>query len=99
MQESADISQFVEITIDARFTEDSNCQSSDLEYCYGLIITNNENFKIAYLITTITSQGMEVENHLDYVLDPYESNIFEVYYNKELGDQTVESKIDAISLN
>ena len=79
LQESADISQFVEINIDAKFTEDSDCQSSDLEYCYGLIITNNENFKIAYSITTITPQGMETENYLEYVLNSYESKIFEIY--------------------
>tara|TARA_Y100000310_G_C20621944_1_gene783833 strand:+ start:514 stop:921 length:408 start_codon:yes stop_codon:yes gene_type:complete len=99
LQENVDLSQPVEVSFDAEFRGTENCEQSDDTYCYELLITNNENFDVNYLITTITSQGIEIEDIDDYSLGSYESKLFTVYYDQSLGNENVEAKVDVASLN
>jgi len=99
LQESAEITKFVDVKVDAKFSEVSNCVVSEQYYCYSLMISNGENFKLGYLINTITSKGQELEDYKEYVLEPYESKIFEIYFDKSLGIEDIRSELDAILLN
>lgn len=99
LQDNVDLSQPVEVSFDAEFKGTDGCSESEEDYCYEILITNNENFGVNYLITTITPTGLEIENPTDYSLNAYESEIFEIYYSRDLGNDNVEAKVDVASLN
>jgi len=76
---------------------DSNagCIESEDNYCYALLITNNEDFTVNYIIITISSEGVEVSGPEDYETSVYESKRFNIYYDKKLGED-IEVKVRAV---
>ena len=99
LEEGVDFSQPIEADFDVEFRGVENCEESEETYCYEILITNNVNFNVDYLITTITDLGIEVESPEEYSLGAYESKVFSVYYSKNLGNQNVGAKVDVASLN
>lgn len=73
----------------------TGCIESEDNYCYALLITNNEDFIVNYIIITISSEGVDVNGPEDYETLSYESKRFNIYYDKKLGED-IEVKVRAV---
>ena len=80
--------------------EISNVDECETGYhCYVLLITNNENFGVNYLVITTTSEGTETESPEDYYVEAFQSKSFTVSYDENLGKEEVRTRVDVVSLN
>ena len=68
------------------------------EYCYRLIIQNNEEFQLNFIITTITSLGSEISGLEEYYAEPYGQKVFVVSYSKDLGKENIRAEVRGIKI-
>ncbi len=87
------------ITVDFDVEISSAGECYEEYHCYGILITNNENFGVNYLVITSTNEGIESESPEDYYVGPFQSKLFTVSYDKGLGKEDVKTSVDAVSLN
>ncbi len=81
---------------DVEWSEETynDCEESADEYCYVLLVTNNEGFDVEYRVITRSSLGSEVDE--GYSLEAYESDLFVVRYVRSLGKE-VNAVVEAMS--
>jgi hypothetical protein len=94
---NAERSPIIELSFDSEWIEENTgCLESIDNYCYSILITNNEGFTVNYIITTITSEGVTLNGPEEYELFSYEPKTFIISYPKELGNEEVNAKIRAV---
>ena len=95
IMKDAEKSPFV-VNFDVEWIElNTGCIESEDNYCYALLVTNNEDFTVNYIMITISPEGVEVNGPEDHETSPYESKRFNIYYNKKLGED-IEVKVRAV---
>jgi len=85
------------VDFDVEISSADECEEG--YHCYGILITNNENFGVNYLVITSTSEGTETESPEDYYVEPFQSKLFTISYDENLGKEEVRTRVDAVSLN
>jgi flagellin-like protein len=82
------------IDFDVNF-KDAQCNIPG-KNCYRVLIKNNEESKLNFVITTTTNLGISVSGPEEYELNPYSQNIFVVSYPSEMGVEGIYSEVKAI---
>jgi hypothetical protein len=72
----------------------NDCEETKNNYCYVLLVENEEGFDVNYRVVTRSSKDIEVDE--GYSLGAYESNLFIVHYDNSLG-KDINAVVEAMS--
>lgn len=93
------------LSFDAKYPRDFNCSAScssgnvscSSDSCYCILIENEENRIVNYMVKTAGNLGREVCSPENFELGPFQSKIFAVGFNNvTVGNEDITSEIEAV---
>jgi hypothetical protein len=78
------------------YYKDASCTPEANHHCYRLLIVNNEDLPINFIVKTNSLLGKEISGPDEYFLGPYEQKVFNINYSSSLGNESVFAEVDPV---
>jgi len=78
------------------YYKDADCTPEDGNHCYRVLIRNNENFQMKFVVRTNSPSGSSTEGPDNIVLNAYEQKVFNINYPTQLGEENIYAEIDPV---
>lgn len=76
--------------------KDASCTPESNNHCYRLLIVNNEDIPINFIVKTNSPLGKEISGPGEFFLGPYEQKVFNINYSSMLGNESIYAEVDPV---
>jgi len=94
--QETDLTKLGLVQFSAYYRGEPVCVPENNSLCYSLLLVNNEDFDLRFVVKTHTSLGMDISGPEGLELGAYEQKVFIINYPVGLGEVDIYAEVDAV---